>query len=494
MTHRLSKSKIISGIQCLKRLWLEVHRPDLLEYDPSTQARMTTGWRVGEIACSILAPGGVLVGLDQGFGHALDMTSQHLALSTLPIYEATFAHDRILVRSDIVLPAQNGQDGLTVIEVKSSTKVKDYHYQDCAIQYRVLRGIGHEIREMRVAVIDNTFVYPGGGNYAGLLRVEDVTAEIKEMQPQVEEWIGQCLVALHGSIPDLEMGGQCDTPFGCPFQDFCTPNNRPEYPLSCLPRLRAGLSTQLLEEGHADIRDIPPGRLENTTRERVRRVTVSGQEEWLPGTSAILNALPFPWHFLDFETMQFAVPIWVGTRPYEQLPFQWSCHVLDTSSTDPNALRHLEFLDLTGQPPMRGFAESLLAASGTTGTIFVYGHFEAMIIRGLIRRFPDLEAPLQALLDRITDLLPIMREHYYHPQMFGSWSLKSILPCLAPDLSYAELTDVQHGGQAQDAYLEAIAPKTTPSRREELRKALVKYCALDTLGLVRIVEVMRGKG
>lgn len=290
------------------------------------------------------------------------------------------------------------------------------------------------------------------------------------------------------------MGSWCTSPFACPFQDFCTPEDSPEYPLSCLPGLRAGSSAQLFDEGYTDIRDIPAGRLGNANRERVRRVTVSGRKEWLPGTSAILDALPFPWHFLDFETMQFAVPIWVGTRPYEQLPFQWSCHVLDTPGTNPDAPRHLEFLDLTGHPPMRGFAESLVAASAAAGTIFVYGHFEAMIIRGLIQRFPDLEAPLQALLDRITDLLPILRDHYYHPQMFGSWSLKSILPCLAPDLSYAELTDVQHGGQAQDAYLEAIAPETTPLRREELRKALVAYCALDTLGLVRVVEVMRGRG
>jgi len=115
-------------------------------------------------------------------------------------------------------------------------------------------------------------------------------------------------------------------------------------------------------------------------------------------------------------------------------------------------------------------------------------------VAGLFRRFPDLEPLLQALLARITNLLPILRDHYYHPQMYGSWSLKSVLPCLAPDLSYADLNDVQHGGQAQDAYLEAIAPETTAMRKEELRKALVAYCALDTLGLVRIVEVMRGRG
>ncbi len=141
---------------------------------------------------------------------------------------------------------------------------------------------------------------------------------------------------------------------------------------------------------------------------------------------------------------------------------------------------------------MRKFADSLIAACGQSGPIFVYASFEARIIRELIARFPDLAPPLEALVRRIVDLLPIVRRHYYHPQMYGSWSLKAVLPCLAPELDYSGLDGVQDGNQAQEAYAEAISPDTTSERKQNIHKALSAYCELDTLALVRIVKALGG--
>jgi hypothetical protein len=145
---------------------------------------------------------------------------------------------------------------------------------------------------------------------------------------------------------------------------------------------------------------------------------------------------------------------------------------------------------LSGQPPMRRFAESLLSACGESGPIIVYGSFERTIIRGLTQGYPDLANSLQSLSERIVDLLPILRHNYYHPKMCGSWSLKAVQPCLVPDLSYTNLGEVQEGGQAQEAYYEAISPDTTPERKKELRRGLLAYCEMDTLALVRIVDVV----
>lgn len=481
MTHRLSKSKILSGIQCPKRLWLEVHKSDLLEYDQNTLARMQTGHKVGEIACQYLAPGGVYVGLEEGFGHALKLTREHLDSSDLPIYEATFVNDQVLVRTDIVLP---GKSGLKVIEVKSSTSVKDYHIWDCAVQSWVLQGAGRPVRQAEVAVIDSSFVYPGKGDYQGLLRTEDVTKAAFEMRTQVAGWVGQFLKTLQEPIPAIEMGEHCRSPFECPFMDFCSPAHRPEYPLECLPRVKSQLRQDLIQEGFEDIRDIPEGRLTNPNHERVRRITLSGEAEFMPEKAVHIKAFPYPRCFLDFETAQLAVPVWEGTRPYQQLPFQWSCHIQDR----PGQIRHEEFLDLTGDPPMRGFAQSLLLVCQETGPIFVYGSFEKTVIHGLIQHLPDLAGSLQALSDRVVDLLPVMRQCYYHPEMRGSWSLKAVLPCIAPDLDYSALPGIHDGGQAQEAYAEAVAPGTTPKRKEELRRGLTAYCEMDTLALVRIVE------
>ncbi len=444
---------------------------------------MDTGHKVGEIACKFLAPGGIYIGLEDGIAHVLETTRRYLGSSDLPIYEATFAFDQVLVRSDIVIPSGSG---LKVIEVKSSTQVKEYHIWDCAIQFRVLQGTGHTVQEIQVAVIDSSFVYPGEGNYHGLIRTEDVTKAVLEMQPQVESWVDQCLNTVQGSMPSIEVGDHCSSPFDCPFLNFCMPSDWPEYPLKSLPGISIQLRDKLKQEGFEDIRDIPQGRLSSLYLERVRRVTVSGKAELLPQAAKILDFLAYPRYFLDFETAQFAIPIWEGTRPYEQLPFQWSCHVQDA----PDQLRHLEFLDLSGQPPMLRFSESLLAACGESGPIIVYGSFERTVIRGLIQRYPDLATSLQSLSERIVDLHPIMRQNYYHPKMCGSWSLKAVQPCLVPDLSYSTLGEVQEGSLAQEAYAEAISPDTMQERKEELRKGLLAYCEMDTLAMVRIVDVV----
>jgi hypothetical protein len=446
---------------------------------------MDIGHKVGEMACKLLAPGGVYIGLEDGIAHALEATRMHIA-SGLPNYEATFAFDQVLVRSDIVIPSG---PGLKVIEVKSSTQVKEYHFWDCAIQFRVLQGTGYAVQEIQVAVIDSSFVYPGAGNYQGLLRTEDMTKAVLEMQPQVESWVRQCQNTLQGSMPSIEVGDHCSSPFDCPFLDFCMPADWPEYPLKCLPGISSQLRDTLKQEGFEDIRDIPQGRLPSPIHERVRRVTVSGKAELLTQAAKILDSLAYPRYFLDFETAQFAIPIWEGTRPYEQLPFQWSCHVQDAA----DQLRHLEFLDLSGQPPMRRFAESLLSACGESGPIIVYGSFERTVISSLIQRYPDLATDLESLSERIVDLLPIMRQNYYHPKMCGSWSLKAVQPCLVPDLSYASLGEVQEGSLAQEAYAEAISPDTAKQRKEELRKGLLAYCEMDTLAMVRIVKAV-GEG
>jgi hypothetical protein len=198
----------------------------------------------------------------------------------------------------------------------------------------------------------------------------------------------------------------------------------------------------------------------------------------------LARSLDFPRYYLDFETVGPAVPIFAGTRPFETLPFQWSCHV----ETSRGALGHAEFLDLGAEPPMRRLAESLLATLGTTGPIVVYTPYERRVIDELAARHADLAGPLTALAARIVDLHPPTRRHYYHPAMQGSWSIKAVLPTVAPELDYELLGEVRHGLAAQTAYFEAIDPRTSAARRAALRKALLDYCRQDTLALVRLVE------
>ncbi|MBY0577910.1 MAG: DUF2779 domain-containing protein [Burkholderiales bacterium] len=197
----------------------------------------------------------------------------------------------------------------------------------------------------------------------------------------------------------------------------------------------------------------------------------------------MLDALLYPRYYLDFETINFAVPRWAQTSPYRtQVTFQWSCHVEE----EPGKIRHEMFLDVSGEDPRRASAERMIGTLGAEGPVFVYNQvFEKGRITELAELFPDLADELHALNGRIVDLLPIARAHYCHPDMKGSWSIKAVLPTVAPDLDYTALT-VGNGGDAQEAFREILHPETQDERRNLLTEGLREYCKLDTLAMVRL--------
>ena len=276
---------------------------------------------------------------------------------------------------------------------------------------------------------------------------------------------------------------QCNNPYDCPFIEYCDPVTT-EYPVECLPHgTRTAIA--LRNEGVRDIRDIPAGRLSSENHERVRRVTISGQHELEPAARLEMLDLDYPRYYIDFETIMFAIPRWLGSRPYRQIPFQWSCHI----EKAPGELSHVEFLDTSGHDPSRAFIESLIEAVGEKGPILVYNAgFENTRLKEMAERFVEHEAAVASIIDRVVDLLPIARKHYYHPDMKGSWSIKNVLPTIAPELDYANLEEVQHGGAAQDAFIEAIHPDTTERRKQAIRNNLIEYCKLDTFAMVKIAQ------
>ncbi len=286
----------------------------------------------------------------------------------------------------------------------------------------------------------------------------------------------------------MEPGNQCKNPHECPFLGHCC-ESRPEYPVSCLPN-RGKIVKELMAEGILDIRDIPEGRLNKSIQERVRRVTKSGKAEIDPSVVAVLKRFAYPRYYLDFETVGFAVPRWQGTRPCQPIPFQWSCHMEHADGK----IGHRWFLDISGKNPMRAVAESLVNNLGDSGPgpIFMYSAYEKRIINYLMRLIPDLAPRLKPIIDRLVDMRPIVKDHYYHPDMKGSWTLKSVTACIAPEMSHDRLEEVTDGMAAQRTYMEIISPATDTTRRKNLRKKLLEYCKLDTLAMVRITKVLQG--
>lgn len=478
MTYSLTKSKVLSGLQCSKRLFLETHHPELAEYETGVSQTMLSGQLLGEAARKLYSDG-QLIGHTHAPAQALEDTRLHLLEHDGPLFEAAFSHAGVLVRSDILLKEEGG---MSLIEVKSAARIKDVHLVDCAVQAWVIEQAGTALKRIDVAHVNNKFIYEGDNDYSGLLYRQEVTEAVRELQIEIMPQLERLQAVLSGERPEVEVGGRCRSPYVCPFYHHCATLG-PDYPVSSLPNGGVVITT-LLRDGIEDIRDIPEGRLKSDIHQRIWRVVRSGEPELTPELVSLVRELPWPRYYLDFESIQFTVPIWPGTRPYEQLPFQWSCHVEHRS----NELEHREFLDLSGEPPMRVFAESLLEAVGKEGPIVVYSSFEKTVLNGLRRRYPDLAEPLNDVIARLVDMLPWVRRHYYHPDMHGSFSIKKVLPTVAPDLSYDDLEEVCDGTAAQSAYLESIAPETANTRRESLRKAMLEYCERDTLAMVALVR------
>ena len=234
------------------------------------------------------------------------------------------------------------------------------------------------------------------------------------------------------------MGAQCNKPYECQFMQHCWPTDT-EYPIQGLGGSKAKLG-EYVALGYKDIRDVDVASITAETQIRIHRVTQSGRAR----NSARRRRqhsmrLAYPRFYLDFETIGPAVPFWPGTRPYASVPVQWSCHVDDGSGDGSVAsLRHDEFLDLSGEPPMRALAEKMIECLGDTGPVLMYTSYEKTVIEGLMDLFPDLAGPLDAIIDRLFDLFPVVKLNYYHPDMLGSWSIKAVLPTIAPAMDYAE--------------------------------------------------------
>jgi len=491
----LSKSKLLAYRQCPKRLWLEAHRPDLREDSTATQASFVVGHQVGDIAQRLYDPKGNGILIDpkaEGF-EAMFARTRDLLQSAQPIFEAGFRAEGALALADVMLPVRKaGKLAWRMVEVKSSTSVKDYHRDDAAVQSLIARSSGVPLTGIALAHIDSSWVYPGNGDYSGLLVENDLTDEAFARGDEVRSWIAEAQqIVAKKHEPRQSTGKHCSHPYECGFLAYCQSQEpQAQQPIAWLPgRLTKGLQAEIEAQRLTELRDVPDELL-NDKQKRVKSVSLSGEVYFDQQAAAQeLSVHKLPAYFLDFETIQFAVPIWKGTRPYQQIPFQFSLHLLSRTGK----VEQQSFLDLTGKDPSKAFAEALISVCGERGPIFVYNAgFETARIRELSERFPRLAKPLLALNERVVDLLPIARSYYYHPSQQGSWSIKAVLPALCPDLRYGDLDGVQDGGMAMDAFLEALAPQSSTERREEIEQQLRAYCALDTYAMVRLWSIFSG--
>jgi hypothetical protein len=489
----LSKTRLQAFRQCPRRLWLEIHHPERQEDSVSTQEAFSNGKEIGEAACRIYDVNGKGVEVDRSNVNAAIECTANLLRSRRPIFEAGFQAEGARAFADVLLPVtRKGRRVWRMVEVKSSTKLKDYHHDDVAIQAFIARNAGLPLAGISLAHVDGSWIYPGGGDYDGLLVERDLTGEAFARDAEVRTWIKKAqAIVKRRAEPVIHTGEQCGAPCDCGFLEHCRKSEKQaKHPLSWLPDVRnKELKAFIAAHPDADMSAVPDALL-NDRQRRVKAVTLSGKPFFdAQGAAGSLRAHKLPAYFVDFETIAFAVPRWKGLRPYQHVPFQFSAHRLTRSGR----LEHEEFLDLSGKDPSKAFAEALIAACGERGPIFVYSHFESGRLKELASRFPRLEKNLLAIDARIVDLLPLARAHYYHPGQRGSWSIKAVLPAICPDLSYDQLAGIKDGSMAMAAYREALDKDTPTRRKTEIKQQLLDYCRQDTYASVRLWAKLSGQ-
>lgn len=486
MTIRLSKSRFVAGRQCPKRLYLQVHEPELAaEPDDAASAIIEQGRQVGLLARKMF-PGGIAVECRNG-EQAIRATRELICNPHVPaIFEAAFEYRNVFVRVDVL--ERRRDQRWRLIEVKSSTDVRDHHLEDVAIQYRVASGAGLDLAACSLAHVNRDYVYDGGSvDPKGFFKVVKLTGQIVKSQPDVARQIGSDFRMLSKpSAPQIAPGRQCSRPITCEFFDRCNPP-RPNDHIGFLPRINANAVGALEKMGVESIRDIPHD-FELTEIQRRAATCVQTGEPWYsPELRDALHALVYPLYFCDFETVNPCIPRFPGMRAYDHLPFEWSVHVQREPGAEPE---HYEFLATDASDPRREFITSLCATLGERGSIVVYSSFESQRLSELGSSLPEFADRINAIQCRLFDLLPIVREYVYHPAFAGSYSLKSVLPALVPKMTYdgMEVADGQDAGLAWESLVHG---GFEDGERERIEEALRAYCGQDTLALLKLLDALQ---
>ncbi len=480
MAALLTKSNFMSGLQCLKKLWLEVQEPhQATALSPTQQHIIDQGEEVGHYARQQFPNGQLIVGNGK---EALQATQDAIAAGALCLFEAAFSFDGLFVRCDILQKISTGIWEL--IEVKSSSKVKDEHQWDLALQKYVLIGAGLPIGATKLMHINTqTCQFP---NLADLFVVADITEEVNQLVPAIPKKLEQFGAILAENLePTLAIGKHCDNPNPCPFTDYCW-QHVPEISIFTIPRLDWKKKEALISQGILAIAELPSNYpLSDNQRSYVNSV-FSGQpvvDE--AAIAASLAELVYPIHFFDFEAQNPAIPRFNGLKPYEQFPFQYSCHILY-----PNGhVEHREYLHTATSDPRPPLIAALTKDVTAIGSVVVYHQsFEASLLRKLAQAFPAYAIHLESIATRLWDLEDIFKNHYKHPAFQGSTSIKNVLPVLVPDLSYKAL-NCQRGDQAQAIWDKMILCSNS-HQKAQLIADLKAYCQLDTLAMVELHKAL----
>ncbi len=479
----LSKSQYLTGLQCHKALWLNKNKPELAV--DNTSSVLQIGDKVGELARGLFV-GGVLVAFEpDNFAKMLAKTKTLLQTETV-IYEASFRANNLFVMVDILVKNidENNKSVWDIYEVKSATKVKQTYLNDVSVQHL---AIDVPIGKSYLILIDNSYIREGELALDKLFKITDISQQLTPQKTVLDN-----LATMHNTLtksePNIDIGTHCSKPYDCNFIGHCW-GSIPKNSVFNLYRLGANKKFEYYQQNKISYAD-----LQNKPLTPTQKMQISGKEFIDKAIiEDFMQSVNYPINFFDFETLQNAVPRFDGQKPYAQIPFQYSLHILHKDGR----LQHQEFLADCDTDPRQNLAQKMLDDIDKNGSIMAFNQsFEIGRIKDLAKFIPQYQTDLLALIPRFVDLLsPFRKLGYYHPDFNGSFSIKSILPAMFPDdneLDYKKLGCVQNGGDAMSIFANLYL-ETDQEKIKQVRQDLLRYCHLDTLAMVRIWQALQNK-
>ncbi len=500
----LTKSNYLLGLQCPKLLWVAKNdKTRIPKPDEITLKKFKDGTLLGELATKVF-PEGKNISID-GFKENLEQTKELLE-KRIPLFEPSFSIDNLYSRADILVPVGNKWD---IIEVKSATKVKDVNLHDIAFQKYVYEKAGLKIRKCFLMHINNQYVKDGGIESNELFVQTDVTDKIPDYFEGIEERIENMLKIINSKEePKCSIGIYCSDPYDCSIKGECW-EGVPDGSVFEFYRMLSKKKFELYDSGIKKLNEVPDSVKLNDKQKIQRLLAENGNvHKDKKQIKHFLDNLKYPIYYLDFETINPAIPKFDGMKPYQRIPFQFSLHIQEKKDGE---LKHIGFLAEGTSDPRPKFLQSLKDNLGKEGDILVYNQaFEKGVLRECCEAFPEFQEWLDKINPRVKDLWDVFKGFwYYDSKQKGSASIKAILP-LFSDLSYKEM-EIGKGDVASHEYEKVtygsndeiygedtskIDPEEVKglveSKRKKIRDALEKYCGLDTLAEVEIVNGLYG--
>ena len=490
--YSLTKTLILSGIQCEKKLWFDLNDKIKLK----DKAIFRSGNRFNDVVRKHYGEG---LDLSDEKEHqiVIERTKEAIQSDNINvIYEAGFLFKKTFIRADVLIKKD---DQWTMLEAKASSSVKDINISDLAIQSFIVKNSGLNVICNKIIHINKEFIYKGDENYKDLIVEVDITKEVLAEENEVEHLISKFLPLKKSNCPKKEIGSHCKDPYPCNYIDKCSPPDTDIKNVSykILPYYGKKIESYCKINKIEKLKDIPKDLLQSSRKDYAENYHQIIQEAHIKNTGWINKDISeqfkkwkMPYYFMDFETIQQGVPIIENTKPFEQVPFQWSVHKL---SEKGKALEEFSFIDFDDQDIEFNFLKKLIETLGDKGTIFVHNHpFERGVLNKLKEK-PKMKSysdQVDSIIDRIEDTLELTRKNFYSPEMFGKYSLKKIVKAIPTKIFYdsEEEDAVSDGSDAQLTWFKCTDLKTKPSEKENYKKELIKYCSKDTEAMYDLIK------